>query len=153
MVNYNQRLVEVDVILNHLSKADYIKIPEEVIKSIKDNMDNEYTWEFDESKPLKDQGLSRETIAMLSYINMEYLLNKEQKEYMQRLHDINEQKKRQEEYSNDVKYDYSDLFKRNKSVQEVETENKQETALIEYKENIFTKIINKIKSFFYKKKN
>lgn len=74
MVDYNKRLVEVDVILNHLSESDYNKIPEDVLQLIKDNMDKEYTWVFDESKPLKEQNVSRDTIAFLSYINMEYLL-------------------------------------------------------------------------------
>ena len=132
MVNYNKRLVEVDVILNHLSDSDYNKIPSEVIQAIRDNMDKEYTWEFDESKPLEEQEINRDTIAFLSYINMEYLLNDEQKKYMQKLHEINEQKKLKEEYSNDVKYDYSDLFKRNNKTKEdlEQIDENKETALV-----------------------
>lgn len=149
MVDYNKRLVEVDVILNHLSKSDYNKIPEDVLQLIKDNMDKEYTWVFDESKPLKEQNVSRDTIAFLSYINMEYLLNDKQKEYMQKLHEINEQEKRKEEYSNDVKYDYSELFKRNNKTEDLgQITEKEQTSLVVYEEGFFTKMINKIKSFF-----
>lgn len=149
MVDYNKRLVEVDVILNHLSESDYNKIPEDVLQLIKDNMDKEYTWVFDESKPLKEQNVSRDTIAFLSYINMEYLLNDKQKEYMQKLHEINEQEKRKEEYSNDVKYDYSELFKRNNKTEDLgQITEKEQTSLVVYKEGFFTKMINKIKSFF-----
>jgi len=153
MVNYNQRLVEVDVILNHLSDSDYNKIPQEVIRAIKDNMDKEYTWELDKSKPLEEQELSRDTIAFLSYINMEYLLNDKQKEYMQKLHEKNEQENQKQEYSNDIKSDYNDLFKRNNKVNEElkNTDKIEETALVEYKESFFKKMINKIKSFFRRK--
>ena len=149
MVDYNKRLVEVDVILNHLSESDYNKIPEDVLQLIKDNMDKEYTWVFDESKPLKEQNVSRDTIAFLSYINMEYLLNDKQKEYMQKLHEINEQEKRKEEYSNDVKYDYSELFKRNNKTEDLgQITEKEQTSLVVYEEGFFTKMINKIKRFF-----
>lgn len=34
MIEYNKRLVEVSVILNHLNKSDYDKIPKEVIDRI-----------------------------------------------------------------------------------------------------------------------
>ena len=34
MVEYNKRLVEVSVILNHLKKSDYNKIPKEIIEHI-----------------------------------------------------------------------------------------------------------------------
>ena len=148
MIDCNKRLVEVDVVLNHLSDSDYNKIPKEVIQAIKDNMDEEYIWEYDETKELKDQGLSRETIAFLSYINMEYLLNDKQKEYMQNLYQINEQEKLKEEYSNDVKYDYSNLFKRNHEEKMEPTTKVEEKSLIVYKEGFFTKLVNKIKSFF-----
>ena len=43
----------------------------------------------DETKPLKDQNVSRDTIAFLAYLNMEYLLNDEQKELMQQIHEFN----------------------------------------------------------------
>ena len=148
MIDYNKRLVEVDVVLKHLSDSDYNKIPKEVIQVIKDNMDKEYIWEYDETKELKDQGLSRDTIAFLSYINMEYLLNEKQREYMQRLYEINEQEKLKEEYSNDVKYDYSNLFKRNHEEEIEQTSKVEENSLIVYKEGFFTKLVNKIKKFF-----
>ena len=67
MKDYNKRLVEVDAILDYLSEEDFRKIPEEVIQVIKENKDQEYIWEYDETKDLKDQNLNRDTIAILSY--------------------------------------------------------------------------------------
>ncbi len=147
MVDYNKRLVEVDEVLKYLSEEDLSKIPEEIRQLIKDNKDKEYVWEYDDTKPLKEQNLNRDTIAFLSYLNMEYLLNEKQKQYMEQLHELNEKKLEEERAE---KYKTGDLFKRNKMRQEerVETEQVQEQALVEYKESLFTKIINKIKNFF-----
>lgn len=151
MVDYNKRLVEVDEILNYLSEEDLLKIPEEVRKTIKENKDKEYVWKYDETKALKDQDVSRDTIAFLSYLNMEYLLNKEQKQLMQQIHESNEKKLEEEKAG---KYIVDDLFKENKTQQEEteKTEPKDELSLVEYKESFFTKMISKIKSFFSKLK-
>lgn len=151
MVDYNKRLVEVDEILNYLSEEDLLKIPEEVRNTIKENKDKEYFWQYDETKPLKDQEVSRDTIAFLSYLNMEYLLNEQQKEYMQQLHELNEKKLEEAKVE---KYGVDDLFKRNKPQQEEikETEQIQEQALVKYKESFLTKVISKIKNFFTKLK-
>lgn len=96
MVDYNKRLVEVDEILNYLSEEDLMKIPEDIRLLIKKNKDKEYTWQYDETKSLKDQNVSRDTIAFLSYLNTEYLLNEKQKQYMKQLHELNEKKIEQE---------------------------------------------------------
>ena len=111
MVDYNKRLVEVDEILNYLSEEDLLKIPEEVRNTIKENKDKEYFWKYDETKPLKEQDVSRDTIIILSYLNMEYLLNEEQKQLMQKIHELNEKKLEEAKIE---KYGVDDLFKRNK---------------------------------------
>lgn len=149
MIDYNKRLVEVDEILNYLSEEDLLKIPEDVRQVIKENKDKEYFWKYDETKPLKEQDVSRDTIAFLSYLNMEYLLNEKQKEYMQQLHELNEKKL---EEAKAEKYGVEDLFKRNKTQQEEteEIEQEQELSLVEYKESFFTKLINRIKKIFHK---
>ena len=92
MTNFSKRLVEVDEILKYLSKEDYIKIPQNIIKYIKNNKDNTYIWKYDKSKKLKDQDVCDDTIAILSYLNMEYLLNPDQKAFMKKLHYLNDKK-------------------------------------------------------------
>jgi len=123
------------------------KIPEDIRQIIKENKDKEYVWEYDESKELKDQGLSRDTIIILSYLNMEYLLNEKQKKIMKQIHELNERKAEEEKSK---QYSIEDLFKKSK-VEEEKKEKKeqiQENSLIVYKESFFTKMINKIKNFF-----
>lgn len=147
MVDYAKRLVEVDEVLGYLSEENLNKIPEDIRNIIKENKDKEYTWKFDETKELKDQDLSRDTIIILSYLNMEYLLNEEQKKLMEQIHEFNERKQEQEKSK---KYKIDELFKNKELPNEPvhKTEEIQEQLLVEYKENFFTGIIKKIKNFF-----
>ena len=144
MIDYSKRLAEVDEILNYLSKNDLSKIPEDVRQAIKDNKDKEYIWKFDTSKPLKEQKLSRDTIAILSYLNMEYLLNDEQKELMEKIHEENEKK---EEIYHNMQFDSKKLFK-DKVNDNFSNEKKE---IIEYKKKgLFQTIIDKLKRMLKK---
>ena len=69
LIEYEKCLVEVDEVLNHLCEEDLKKIPEDILKSIKEHKDKEYTWKYDESKELKERKFSRNTVVILSYIN------------------------------------------------------------------------------------
>lgn len=135
-MEYEKCLVEVDEVLNYLSKEELNKIPEDVLKGIKKHKDKEYIWKYDESKRLEEQKFDRNTIVILSYINMEYLLSKEQKDLMEKIHELNEQN-----FTNEIqeKYDSKDLFK-NKTNINVENEN----AIAKLENN---KLYNKMFSF------
>lgn len=136
MLDYNKRLVEVSVILNHLKKSDYNKIPKEIIEKIERNKDKEYSWDYDEKKDLKNQNVSNDTIAILSYLNMQYLLNQEQKEFMQGI--FNENQIEADNIKRE-KYNPDKIF--NKKVRNQE--------LIKYKKyNFIQKIFIKIKKIF-----
>lgn len=84
--------VELNEILKHLDDKYLDKIPVEVRNSISEGKDREYKWTYDESKKLSEQKINRKTIAMLSYLNMEYLLNDEQRELMKEIHYQNDKK-------------------------------------------------------------
>ena len=94
MIDYSKCLVEVEEILKHLEQKSYKKIPIEVLEFIHDNKDKNYIWKYDNSKKLKEQNVCDETIAILSYINIQYLLNDKQKQYMNKLHILNEKNKK-----------------------------------------------------------
>lgn len=148
MINYNKRLVEVDEILKHLPKNDYEKIPKEIKDVIRENKDKEYQWKYDEKKKLKEQNVNDDTIAILSYINMEYLLNKEQKAFVEKLHQINDQNHIKKEVFTETKYDNKELFTKKNNDKK---EQSKQILVLEHKENIFkrllNKILNKIKNF------
>ena len=92
-MDHKKCLVQVDEVLSHLREEDFKKIPLDVRNSIKENKDKTYTWKYDETKDICDQDLDRKSVAILSYLNMEYLVNKEQKEFLKELHRYNERKK------------------------------------------------------------
>jgi len=145
VIDYNKRLVEVDEILNYLSEEDLLKIPQEIKQAIKEAKDKEYIWKYDENKPLKDQNVSRDTIVILSYLNMEYLLNDEQKQLMGQIHKLNEKNFEQE---NAAQYK-EELFKNDRQKEKNdEIYSAQKKELIKYEEKFYKKIINKLKSFF-----
>lgn len=150
MIDYSKRLVEVDVILKHLSKSDYDKIPEEIKIVIRENKDKEYEWKYDKTKKLKEQNVSDDTIAILSYINMEYLLNDEQKEFVGKLHEINNKNNFNMKDIKEKEYSYKELFENKKKSIKTESEELKRTEILEYKESFLRKIINKIKRIFNK---
>lgn len=83
-------LVELDEVLKYLVLEDLNKIPFEIKNKISECKDKKYKWQYDASKPLKEQKLNRKTIAMLSYLSMEYMQNEEQRRLMQEIHKLNE---------------------------------------------------------------
>lgn len=132
-------LVELDEVLKFLNDDDLIKIPEDIRNAINKEKDKQYIWHYDKTKNLSEQNINRKTVAMLSYLNMEYLLNKEQKELMKKLHEFNEQKTKKEKT---VKYNSNDIFRG------IHTDSKQsENMLIEVKNK---KWYEKIFVFFRK---
>lgn len=143
MKEYNKKLVEVDEILKHLSQKNYNKIPEEIKVAIAENRDKEYKWTYDDTKKLKEQDVSDDTIAILSYINMEYLLDEEQKKFVESLHEQNEKKT-----INNTNYNV-DIFnnKSNKT-----TNVCQELVVEKNKQNFWEKLNNFIRKLFGKNK-
>lgn len=143
MKEYNKKLVEVDEILKHLSQENYNKIPEEIKVAIAENRDKEYKWTYDDTKKLKEQDVSDDTIAILSYINMEYLLDEEQKKFVESLHEQNEKKT-----INNTNYNV-DIFnnKSNKT-----TNVCQELVVEKNKQNFWEKLNNFIRKLFGKNK-
>lgn len=137
-------LTEVYEILQHLSNENFNKIPSNVINLIKENMDKSYIWKYDNTKSLTEQNISRDTVAVLSYINMEYLLNVEQKELIEKLHNRNEEdldRIKKEEYNSE------NLFKRIKTNTSNTNQNK---ALVDYSKvkwykRFLTKILHILK--------
>jgi len=133
-------LAELDEILNYLSKEELEKIPQEVREAIAENKDKKYIWKYDESKELKNQNLNRKTIAMLSYINMKYLLNEEQKKIMQEIHRNNERKLEEEK---SLKYKSDNLFEKNNKFEEIAltkiNQEKWYKKIMLYIKNIFNK--------------
>lgn len=142
MVDVNKRLVEVETILEKLDTNYKNKIPNELWEYIKQNKDKNYSFYYDENNSLINQKLNTDTVALLTYINMEYLLNANQKKDIKQIltndEAISEQKKKE-------LYNPDNLFK-NKATKIDTVENS--VAMVKYKESLFTKIKNWFKRTF-----
>ena len=134
-----------------LNEEEYLKIPDDFKNYIIENKDNDYYWEYDSQKPLQEQDISICSLAMLAYINSEYLLNDRQKEYMEKIYEENDNKLEEELRE---KNNPDDIFKNRKETKiesNLETDDSKESKnneLVKYKESLFKRIINKILSFF-----
>ena len=149
MEDYPKRLVELYEVLKYMSKDDKSKLPQDLKDAIENGRDEEYVWSYDESKPLAEQDLHPDTVAMLTYINMEYILTDEQKENVKNALASN---KKRNKINNDLKpqeihtdFDESDLESQEES-EEVseEVEEDEETSMVPVGEtkSIFKKIVH-----------
>lgn len=146
MSNRKNAYAEVYTILQELTEEEYNKIPPKVIKTIEANRNEEYEYELDDELELKDQPMLSETKAILFNLFRDYLATPEQKAKIIRMQNEARQKnelKKQQMYNTDI---FANKPKKNLA------ENSNETMqIVEYKESIFKRILNKIKSFFIKR--
>mgnify|MGYP004687666015 FL=1 len=142
MEDLNKRLVEIEYILRKLEDEYIKKIPQEIWDYIEKNKDKNYIFKYDDSKNLLEQNLNIDTISILTYINIEYLLDEKQKmemiEFLRKDEAIAEQKKAK-------LYNTEDLFKNKKESKQ------QETSLVEVKiEKWYEKVFAFFKNMFKK---
>ena len=140
-MEYEKCLTELDEILNFLPNEYINKIPKEIRDGIKIQKSKDYLFKYDTTKKLNEQKIDRKTISMLSYLNTEYLLNDEQKQYMMEIYKKNEQEIEKKKIE---KYNQNNLFKKKSNF----AENK-EIALTEVKKDKwYIKMFKFIKKIF-----
>lgn len=142
-LEYRQSLAEINFILHHTDDIYIQKIPLKFRKLLFENEDKNYKIEFDVSKEFSEWNLKPKTKSLLALIYKEYLCTPEQKEVYNSKLENNQQEKQKELIE---KYNLDDIFK--KHIAEENTV-KDGVSLVEYKESIFKKFINKIKSIFH----
>lgn len=142
MKELNKRLVEVETILKKLDENYINKIPTEIWDFIEKNKDDQYTFFYDDNIELLNQNLNIDTIAILSYINMQYLLDEKSKKEVEEIlikdGAFLEQQKMK-------KYNPENIFKNKENI---ENKGEIDVSMIEVKEKY--KWYQKIISFFRK---
>ena len=138
-------MAEVIHYLKGIRQEDINKIPKKFLKYLNDNASKEYKCDFDYNKALKELDLLDETRGIIGMICYDYWCIDEvqKKKYIDKLN-LNELK--YQEVLRE-KYNQDNIIKTTKEKNVV---NDTTTELIEYKENIFQKIIIKLKSFLHK---
>ncbi len=136
---YSCSYVEVLEILKHIPKEDYIKIPEEKIEFYKNNMDKNYIYIYN---PIMPKTL-RKTDAILINLYKNYIAKEDEKQKINQILKLNEMKEEQEKQK---KFSPNNIFNNH-----VENENINENTIlvVEHKETMLKKIINKIKRIFH----
>ncbi len=142
MTKYKNAYTEVYEIIEQLNEEEYSKIPPQVIKAIEENRNTEYEFELEEDIELKDQELLPETKAILFNLFRDYLSTPEQKEKIIKMQ-VEERRKNEQNKSEQYNLDIFANKPKNRDIREEHIE------LIEYKENIFKRILNKIRQFFH----
>lgn len=139
--NYPNAYKEVYVILKNIDKKDYDAVPQDFIAMLESNMNREYEFEVHSNEDFEKQELLQETKTILAYLYLNYWGTDEEKRIIKQKfkQDIlkDEEKKRE-------KYNTNEIFEKEPK--------KEENSIVEYKkENLFTKLVNKIKEFFTRK--
>lgn len=146
--NYACAYREVIEILKYTNKDDVNKIPSDKILLWRDNMKEDYNFEIDEEKPLSEQNISKEARAILANIFKQYWATDYQKERIETKEKYDVEQIEKEKYA---KYNPNDIFKNRKQETSKDGNISNTVAMVEYKESIFKRIIDKIKRIFDRK--
>jgi len=142
-IEFEEAAVEVLDILSHMKSKDVERIPKKFIDFLEQHSSKIYKSQIDYTKPIEETRLKQKTYDLLGVIYLNYWADEEGKDIF--LKKIN---KNEEKYQMELREKYNtDNILKNRNIQ---VENTNEVALVEYKESIFRKIINKIKYIFKK---
>ena len=135
--------------LKGIKQSDIDKIPNKFMDFLRNNESPNYKCNFDYTKPLSELELMDETKGLIAMICLNYWCETETQKNNFKKHISENETKYQEELRK--KYNPNDIFKYKTEKDNINNTTNSNLP-IEVKENIITKIINYIKSMFYKYK-
>ncbi len=133
--NYAKAYAEIDVIIENTLKDLIDQIPKSFIKFIKDNKQNDYSFRYDNSKPLHEQNMMDETRTILTIIYRDFLCSQEERKEINDILVENDNKYNQEL---EEKYNTDLLFEGNKKENNISTF--QQLVIYDENKNIFHKL-------------
>ena len=146
-VEYSEAIVEVLDILDNSEDSIVEKIPKKLIEFWQKNKSTTYKPNLDHSKSLKDMELKSKTKSLITMIYLNYLCDASEKDKIKLI-----LKKNEEKYQQELKEKYNtDIIFKKDVFEDVVKENVSESnvQIAEYKDTMFKRIINKIKSILY----
>ena len=143
MTKTRQAYSEIDEFLGLLSEEQRNEIPKKLRDFFKEEKDQEYFKNIDKDIPIKDQNLKEETLAIIALLNLQYWCkDEEEKKRLQEIYAQNEKEYQDMLYE---KYNPNDIFKKKEGTTiENNNEIKEKMQMVEYKDSVFKRIINKI---------
>lgn len=145
--NYACAYKEVIEVLKYTKREDVNKIPKSRILLWRINMNKDYDFKIDTTKTLEEQNLSKEAKAIIANIFKKYWATDYQKERIEAKEKYDIEQMEKEKYQ---KYNPDDIFKnRKQNIQQEEVASKT-VSMVEYREPLLKRILNKIKNIFNK---
>lgn len=152
-IQYANAYTEVLDILRYISKEDYEKIPKSKIKIFEENSNKNYSFKYDVDKTLEEQNVSEIAKMIIAILCRDYWTTNEQRYII-----IKKQREAREEQERQIR----ERIEQNRQIKEdslkvidvssdldLDLDYSRGTNLEIYKEeNIFKKIISKIKEIF-----
>lgn len=136
-----QAYSEVDEFIELLSIEHKNMLPLKLREFFKEEKDENYKKGINPNIPIKNQELKEETLSIIALLNLQYWCKDEkEKERLQKIYSKNEEIYRE---NMKVLYSSSNMFKKDINLYEDNQETNTQ-QIVEYKESIFKKIINKI---------
>lgn len=146
-IQYANAYTEVLEILKNISQEDYNKVSKGKINLFEHNANKEYIFNYDSTKTLEEQNVSKTARAIIAILFRNYWATDEQRN---KIKAFQNNKRHQIEEENRQKYN-TDIFKNRKnSAAEVINEQAENMQLVEYKENIFKRILRFFRKMFGK---
>ena len=140
-INTRQAYSEVDEFLGLISNEHRNKIPKKLREFFREEKDTNYIKGINPNVPIKNQKLKEETLGIIALLNLQYWCEDEnEKKRLKEVYAKNE--KRYQEYLQ-VQFNPNEIFKKKEPTQE-------SLSIVEYKESIIKKLVNKIKNIFYR---
>lgn len=133
---------EVYSFINALGDEYKNKIPNAVYNTIKVNRDRDYNPIIKKEQTIQKGMLSHEALALISALNLQYWCKDgKEKKRLKETYILNNEQEME-------KYSYDKLFKRDRKDNKIEKKDNEikNTMMVKYKNNIFNRFINFIKS-------
>ena len=142
-----QAYSEVCAVLENMPNEYISKIPKKIIKLFETERLTNYEPNINKSNPLDKNKLSKKAMVIIAMLNYKYWCpNKKVKDDLYKTYLSNNDKYQREI---EKKYSVDNLFKNKNNITQVYNEG-ENVAMVEYKESVFKRIINKIKNIFHK---
>ena len=140
---------EIYEILNLMEDEDKERVPQEVRDFFEEQRMKEYKPKIRTDIPLTEQNLRRETVVLLTILVINYWCDSEE-EKQSFIDELEKNEKIKKEIQE--KYNPDNLFKnRKKTKEDVVMEQVENVEMIQYKENLFTKLKKWFEKMFNKK--
>lgn len=146
-VNTRQAYAEIDSFIDLLDEYNKNKIPEKLREYFKNEKDEKYIKKIKPNQSIQSQNLKEETLALIAMLNLQYWCeNEDEKERLKKIYAQNEKK-----YQDMIqeKYNIDNIFKKNEEIIENKQEQKNNMQIVEYKNSVLKRIVNKILNFLH----